>query len=90
LDKSACNKLATRGETDVHPKGNCSETLRQPGEDYKGRVDVRIPVLRVNGIKDPDQVRLSGGEAEVPIARYNDLATGRITPALNCLPLSAD
>ena len=69
LDQSACNKLAAGGEADVHPKGDCSQTLRQAGEDHKGRVDVRIAALRANGIKNPHQVRLSGGKAEVPVAK---------------------
>lgn len=69
LDKSAGNKLAAGGEADVHPKRDCSETLRQAGENHKGRVDVRIPALRANGIEDPHQVRLSGRKAEVVIAK---------------------
>ena len=69
MDKSACNKLAAGGVTNVHLKGDGSQTLRQAGEDHKGRVDVRIPALRANGIKDPHQVRLSGGKAEVPVAK---------------------
>src|SRR4051812_36581773 len=35
LDRSARNKLAAGGETDVHPKGDCSQTLRQASEDHK-------------------------------------------------------
>jgi hypothetical protein len=69
MDKSACNELAAGGETDVHPKGDGSETLRQAAEDHKGRVDVRLPARRANGIKDPHQVRLPGGKAEVPVAK---------------------
>jgi hypothetical protein len=36
-------------------------------------MNVRIPTLRANRIKDPHQVRLPGDEAEVPVAKVERL-----------------
>ena len=69
IDKSPCNKLSGGGITNVYPKGDCSEALRQAGEDDEGRVKVRIPVQRTNGIEDPDQVRFAGSKAKVSVAK---------------------
>jgi hypothetical protein len=47
------------------------------GRTVTGRVDVWITALRANGIKNPHQVSLSGGKAEVPVAKVQPQQFGK-------------